>query len=325
MAPPMPDILPACAEQPTAFADCGGDGDAAPAFAGQASLSADALRGACVAGADLLPIPRIPRPPVPTTRSHRVRARYLRAVDVWVVAEAARASINHMSAAVPHAVHDDGEVPPCRVTRAESPQHRVWIHLLKEAKRVSEARRAAAAAGLTGAVLLESLTKRSHADLYGSIHTGPCYLPFKADKMAEPPVHHPVIDLLEALPANVSERYGVFDYVMRPAAEVEAADRKYRGGAYDSILGDRKEYVKYFQRSEAQLLWDLIPEEQALSTLSVAAVANISGTALWKILMCVPFNEKTRSPSEVVGYPVERVARRSGYQPLDLAQRQVCR
>ena len=71
------------------------------------------------------------------------------------------------------------------------------------------------------------------------------YVPFEADRIAEPPEGAPEIDMLEVLPAVVAERYGDFSLLLRPDAVTIA---KERSRCFRRVLGDPAEFLKYLGR-----------------------------------------------------------------------------
>jgi len=190
------------------------------------------------------------------------------------------------------------------VVKAATRHHRAWLTILRESKRVQDVRRSSYSRWATGAAALEAITKQSVGEIYGAWRAGPCYVPFIGLKMAEPPEDHPVVSMMEALPADVAARYSDIDSILRPpdASRQPCEQDSY---ACDSVLGERREYLEYLKRPDVQQLWDLIPAEDAVHTMSIAAVQKKSGDQLRKILMCVPFNNATRTPSEILGQEAE--------------------
>ena len=263
------------------------------------------IRATISSGHDLLPLAPIPMPPGTCSHSRRVRRRARRALELWRSAEQTRITMNTMGAtdSLPHRVSHEG--PTGRVRSASTAVQRAWLLLLRHTKRLQVARRLSQAVAATGALAVDELTKQADADTYGPWGSGPKYVPFRAALIAEPPIEHAVIPLMEALPPLVAARYANIEDLLLPAAEAAEALKGINLYAYDTILGDRAEFAKYLWRPEAQLLWELIPEEECLSTVSVAAVAKKSGHMLRKIIMSVPFNTKTRTPSQIMGSAVD--------------------
>jgi len=176
----------------------------------------------------------------------------------------------------------------------------VWERLLRECSRVEAARRASLAEAPTGADLLRALTRQS-GDGYSTWVRGPVYAPFISDLIAEPPLGHSPVPMLEFLPEQVAEKYVDVADILRDRGSHVGCYTAHERGHFDSILGERREWLRYLRRPEAQALWRLRPAEEARATLSVAAVEKSSGTALRKILMSIPFNEACLTPSEVMG------------------------
>jgi len=170
-------------------------------------------------------------------------------LEVWKAAENTRITINSMGAQLPlHGVQVQ-EVHPRRVVKAATRHHRAWLTILRESKRVQDVRRSSYSRWATGAAALEAITKQSVGEIYGAWRAGPCYVPFIGLKMAEPPEDHPVVSMLEALPADVAARYSDVDSILRPP-DVTRQPCEQDSYAYDSVLGERREYLEYFKRPE---------------------------------------------------------------------------
>jgi hypothetical protein len=66
------------------------------------------------------------------------------------------------------------------------------------------------------------------------------YLPFVAELMAEPSLDHPVIPLLEVLPALEAERYSVLENILLPDGDERVPAGEVPSRAFDSVLGQRE-------------------------------------------------------------------------------------
>ena len=130
---------------------------------------------------------------------------------------------------------------------------------------------------------------RSAVDFYMCDNTT-TYVPFEADRMAEPPSDITPLNMLSVLPRQLAALYANEDNMMK-YYEDRKANAIIMNGRYNKIMGDRSEYLKYLNNPTHWPLWDLQPCESVEATCTVAAVAKKDGVALRKILMLCPFNE----------------------------------
>ena len=246
----------------------------------------------------LLPLPCPPSPPRPAGKSHRVRARFLRARQLWTEACSTIVALNELGAPASATAGAHSNLVVARV-RGVDAVSRAWLHVFAEVARLRRARRDAAKQCPTGAAVLERLARREGEDGYGRSVRLPTYIPFEGARMAEPGDHQPV-DMLRWLPSNLAEIYGNEKKMMRPGAcddpVLQSLCRR-----YDSVLGPRSEWIAYLGRACVRPLWELAPAAAARATMSVAAVGKKDGHELRKILMSVPFNQMMFTPQELLG------------------------
>jgi len=224
---------------------------------------------------------------------------------LWNFAEQTRISLNSVGATEPvRGVHVQQDRPR-RIRFPATVAEAAWCSLLRESKRVLHACRVSESSSPTGAAALRELTHAAAGDAYGPWSAGVRYVPFAGERMAEPAIEHPIISLLDALPPDVADHYSSIDKILLPGGETRVPEGEAPDAAFDSILGDRREYIRYLRRPEVQALWCLVPAEEALATVSLAAVTKKSGNQLRKIVMCVPMNRRSRTPSEIMNAEVE--------------------
>ena len=73
---------------------------------------------------------------------------------------------------------------------------------------------------------------------------------------------------------------------------------------YSSVWGERGEFIRYLHRGDvlAQKLWQPLPVDQCVATMSVAAMHKSQGQQLRKILMCCTFNFLCKPISLLIGH-----------------------
>ena len=115
---------------------------------------------------NLFPLPPLPMPPRPLGRSSRPRARFRRAMEVWLVAGRVQCALNR-AGGVHVPVSEPQELPCARLGMAGmSPLHEeTWRGLLVDCARLARARRGSLAEFPTGASLWSGPTKRCD-DMY---------------------------------------------------------------------------------------------------------------------------------------------------------------
>ena len=150
-------------------------------------------------------------------------------------------------------------------TQSEVGVHLFHLRMLKAAALLRDGRRA----WPTGA-RWQDMFSRLCFDTYQR-DSGTKYEPVVAARMAEPAADAGVVSLLEWLPPGIRDVYSTEEHVMRPgwAGPKALADYSLR---YDSVLGQRSEYVKYFSRDGISALWDFQLASCAKATMSFAAV-----------------------------------------------------
>ena len=146
--------------------------------------------------------------------------------------------------------------------------------------------------------------KKAATDVYGAGVRGSAYVPFDHSLVAEPPMGHRAIVMLDALPPEIASRYANLAALLLPE------DRQPGGHTalcrrFDQVMGPSGEWALYLRRPEVRSLWELAPEEDAICTMAIAAVEKSSGVALRKINMSVPFNTVACTVDELMGHPVD--------------------
>ena len=260
-------------------------------YAGMGTAWMSALMSELATPSELMPLAPIPSPPKPVSHSPRVRRRWRRALELWRVAEETRRCLCYLwDRSFPD---DRDRCPTGRVVAKGGPQHFGQLRLLRLCKRVRDCRRATPTGGD-----LERLCKVSVDDYVRTESRQ--YVPFVGDRQAEPQPGSPSLYLLDHLPAELRSFYGYEEHMIRDDAEGSEELRSFNR-RYDSILGERSEYIKYLNREGINELWTLYDAEEAKGTCSIAAVPKKSGLADRKILMICPFNWAARSVQEAVG------------------------
>ena len=153
------------------------------------------------------------------------------------------------------------------------PYGHVWSHLLVRAKKVVVARRGSP----TGVDPCLALC-RSAVDLY-MCENATTYVPFEADRMAEPPGDITPIPMLSVLPRQLAALYANEEIMMKYYDD-RKANAIIMNRRYNKIMGDRNEYLKYLNNPNHWPLWDLQPCSEVEATCTVAAVAKKDGVAL---------------------------------------------
>ena len=223
----------------------------------------------------MLPLRPIPSPPRPAGRSRRVVRRYFRAREVWLTAEASRVAINRLSTPIVagEQAEEAFDESPRRVT-GRQPGEEAWRHL-RESARICSARRKSLEVASTGADAYRALTRVSIDD-YAVRLKGDRYVPFESSLVKEPPVGTAPIRMLEALPADIAVRYRNIEDLLRPGDDASTALEELNR-RYCSALGERTQWVKYLNRSDAQPLWALRPAHTVRGRLTIAAVRKKTG------------------------------------------------
>ena len=107
------------------------------------------------------------------------------------------------------------------------------------------------------------------------------YVPFVGSAIAEPPLGDSAIPMLQVLPEVIAAKYADIDQLVRPRAtlldELKPLNRR-----FCKVLGERREYVAYFQRQEVWALWELVDARDAIATATIAAVPKRDSSALRK-------------------------------------------
>ena len=151
-----------------------------------------------------MPVPAIPRPqPPPAARSRRPWQRFHRKLGLWRTASALLTTCNAVYYGLLHAPPDgrgmkDGSAS---LVRAWEQSHSL---MLREASRLRLGRRSS---GLTGVHAARALLKVQEEQVYGSQGSPASRETLIADAIDEPACTSPVVNMLEALPAEDSLYY----------------------------------------------------------------------------------------------------------------------
>ena len=218
------------------------------------------------------PLPPVPKPPRPTSFfSRRVRARFAKALALWSIADRCVQTLNEVEGSI---FRQFGNPPVdqrlrCNLmdtsTQLEDGVRLFHLRMLRAAALLRDGRRA----WPTGARWQEMFSRLCFDTYQRESDTK--YEPVIAARMAEPAADAGVVSLLEWLPPGIRDVYSAEGRVMRPGwpGSKALADYSLR---YDSVLGKRSEYVKYFSRDGISALWDFQPAGCAKATMSFAAV-----------------------------------------------------
>ena len=246
---------------------------------------------------ELFPSP--PCPPRPSSSSRRVLRRHYRALHLWEVACRARTTLLALIKPGSDAGHSQvtGRFRNCTVS--ESTRTR-WTHLVQEAKRVAEGRRASFAELPTGVALLGKVLRAELNDVYSRVHVKQTYHPFIADRVVEPKSDANKVYLIDVLPAHLAYHYRDLAGLLRTSEEVKLV-RKEFAGRYCRVSGDHREWVKYLHRDDVQPLWHFRPASEAQFLFSISTVLKKDQPMLRKLAQCVPLNAALVSPAEMLG------------------------
>ena len=249
-----------------------------------------------------LPIPPLPKPPPPISRSRRCRQRFARALALWRVAEQSRCAVNFLYQPGSLCGQSAESAVSARIKSQDASDFvsDIWRRLLCEAQRVMAGRRESLHSCPTGDALLSRVMKREVCGLYLESKAAEQYVSFVSDLVVEPPVGHTTVPMLEALGPELADAYADIERMLRPAAEVEAARQTFHG-RYCRVMGQRSQWVRYFQRPDVRALWRLRPADESLAVFSVAAVLKKDGRTQRKLVQSVPLNAMMRSPAELLG------------------------
>ena len=115
------------------------------------------------------------------------------------------------------------------------------------------ARRSALNSLTTGASIFEEFARAANIDSYEYSGRACPYVPFESARIVEPPLNFAPIHMLDALPGEVAEKYRDHASLINhdPIAETLASNLNHH---YNSILGSRKEYIKYLNREDVRSL-----------------------------------------------------------------------
>ena len=183
-------------------------------------------------GAQLFPLPAVPRPPLPQGRGRRTRRRHHLAVELWGIAERCRRALNTCENPMYRDKYDSnlrladesiydcdaiGRVRRCAPHNIDDDVHTIiHLHLLSEAKRVREGRRLSVSLAETGASLVQLISRHTQGNDYGARSRVTPYAPFMSDYIKEPPADSCVVNMLNALPREVSVLYTHVDSIVKP-------------------------------------------------------------------------------------------------------------
>ena len=168
---------------------------------------------------DVLPIRPIPQPPSWGSRSRRCRARRARAHELWWHAEGARYATNQLGTSAPSEQMRAPE--PRRVASRghTTREEEIWTFLLKVSQTHLRVRRGVALSLPTGASRLSQFITSVTPQPYGDIAQTSAYVPFIGLKIAEPALGAHVVDMLEALPPDISRLYERVEDLLLPEEE----------------------------------------------------------------------------------------------------------
>jgi len=176
------------------------------------------------------------------------------------------------------------------------PHHQhAWHKLLRESAKQCKARRTLPG-GLTGAAALEAVIKRPLQESYVN-NVASQYVPIVADKLAEPSNPLLSVEMLTAMPKELSAFYSSEERVLEGGG-VDASRRAELRALGRKIGGPREEYVKYLCREDVRPLWGYCSQKEAKALCSFKAVAKKGGIAQRKILPILEANYVFGPPQE---------------------------
>ena len=266
-----------------------------PGLHSSGNLSVDewlsTLYVACDRGERLLPLPPLAPPStVMSKNSNRLSGRRRSRWSLWRSAVGIAAGLGWLyNARYGRPFRAGAPVPLSEM----STHHReAWSGILKEARRLREARRVSSEP--TGGAALASLLKASLTE-YITVKPSSTYVDPVSDLIAEPSRPSQCVDLLEALPSSLAQHYSQESSVLLNGGTDEAEINAL------SLLaskpdGDRREYVKYLNRPDIRCMWTFCAEGSQKASCSFKTVLKKNGVQQRKILPTLEANYKWGPP-----------------------------
>ena len=210
-----------------------------------------AIEAAALSDSAILPLPSLPQPPRPSSRSSRVMSRYRKALRLWVRGSEMVSILNSAWMGRPSDHGSDkrssADTRPQRIRNADVEPHvrRGWSLVLEAAKRLQTSRRQSKEIDATGAELWARLRK-SVTDAYGRPVDGkPTYKPFVAKLVKELPLGAPTVDFLEEAPPALSHVFSDEANVVKDMSPEERREFDDLCRRYDHVGGERRKHGRH--------------------------------------------------------------------------------
>ena len=143
--------------------------------------------------------------------------------------------------------------------------------------------------GLTGAQAAHQLLKISSTESYQPSTTVP-QVPFIADRISEPTVSSPIVNMLEALPEDEATFYASEENVLTSDTICEPLLRDLEH-VYGFLGGRYEEWTRYLLREDMPRdMWRFVLPSQAKARAGISAVRKKNPTQLRKLVMARPAN-----------------------------------
>ena len=213
----------------------------------------DELRSIIEQGGGALPLPALPPPPRPASRSRRIQERFRRAEALWKLASRAVIALNELGGFKQHEGVPAARRLRRRVGVESNPFDEPHLRLLQAVRSLHIARRD----DPTGGDWRQEM-RITREELYMSTKDKleQKYVPVVAAAIAEPRLDAPYGRLLDLLPPCLARVYAGPEVLLRAAWDSDGALQR-DNQCYDSVLGPHSEYVAYFSRPQRKAMKNL--------------------------------------------------------------------
>ncbi len=249
-----------------------------PAFPSLADLAIDDGYSC----AKVTPVPFPLRPQKPKSRSHTLRERFKKRMQICRVAVGLISTVNSLDKGLAVDHHTRLAAKGSQMTVEVTAAGRRAMHsLLKDATLVARERRSL---GLTGAHLAAPTLLKTSLDDGGYLKiTGVKQVPLIADRIVEPSTQA-CVKLLDVLPPEDSLFYSKESNVIELTGKSQATFREIEA-RYAFVGGDKQQYLDYLSRPEVAFLWEWNLASAARAFAGISAVLKKDGVSQRKLLM----------------------------------------
>ena len=241
-------------------------------------------------GERLLPLPPLAPPVTDKTNSNRVRQRRRSRWAVWRAAVGIASGLGWAYSA--RYRRPFRHQAPLALSEMSTQHRESWHSVLIEARRLCEARRNPPET--TGGAALSKLLK-SPVDEYIPLKAKSTYVDPVADLIAEPSCTLQTVSLLDVLPPELATHYSSECSVLSEGGSDEAEIIALQVLAKRPD-GDRRQYVKYLNRTDIQPMWTFCKDGEEKSSCSFKTVMKKNGIQQRKILPTLEANYRWGPP-----------------------------